>query len=120
MGVIVKRFRTLGQIQRRSLPELKSVEPDVSNIVKPMDSDLAKRRSRKKKHQYPLRAVNSLWFRIFDFNVSCRGVDFGPSLNETLCDLLESALNDEGIVKSIQDKYPDRDQIVIVRTWERG
>lgn len=71
-----------------------------------------------KKHQYPLRLVLSLWSKITDLNLNCQGLESGPSLNETLDDLLEFALTDKGIVDRLKNKFPERNQIVFVRSWE--
>lgn len=122
MAVVVKRFRTLGQIQKKVIPEFSLVASSEVMTVGPVvvtDSKVRKTRI-DKKHQYPLRLVTPFWRRITGFNMNCQGMDSGPSLNETLFDLLEAALDDEGIVNRILSKYPDREQLVIVRSWERG
>lgn len=125
-GGAVRRFRTLGQIQRKvktePLPavELSGNRP-VSNSVVLDSKSIVKVKNAGEKHQYPLRVIKVLWGRVFDLNLNCKGIDSsGPSLNETLCDLIAAALDDEDIVKRIMSKYPDRDQLVIVRSWERG
>lgn len=121
MGVYVKRFRTLGQLQKRVVSESSIIDSsEVVSVQSPVVSVSKIRKTRiDKKHQYPLRVVTPFWSRITNLNLNCRGVESGPSLNETLCDLLESALDDEGIMKCIMSKYPDRD-IVIVHSWDRG
>jgi len=122
VGEVVKRFRTLGQIQKKVKPESLVVESaEVKPVVPVLVSDSKERQVRSdKKHQYPLRLVHPFWRRITALNLNCRGMDSGPSLNETLCDLLLSSLDDVEIVNRIMSKYPDRDQLVIVRSWERG
>lgn len=122
MSVVVKRFRTLGQLRQvdpnrvvsseKSLVKLASEEKgsSLSAMTRNPRSD--------KKHQYPLRMMLPLWSKITDLNLNCQGLESGPSLNETLCDLLEVALADEGIVERLKNKFPDRNQIVIVRSWE--
>lgn len=122
MAVIVKRFRTLGQVRQKVVTELSVVESEgvlKDDLLVRSESKVRKTRV-DKKHQYPLRLVNSFWRRIMELNLYCKGMSSGPSLNETIFDLLESALDDEAIVKRVMSKYPDRDQLVIVRSWERG
>lgn len=126
MGVAVKRFRTLGQIQRKVKPEpLPGVEltgnRSVDNSAVSASKSIVKTNNTGNKHQYPLRTLKVLWRRVLDLNLKCKGMDSsGPSLNESLCDLIEAALDDEIIIKRIMSKYPDRDQLVIVRSWGRG
>lgn len=121
MSVVVKRFRTLGQIQRRVIPESSIVD---SSSVSPLNSvavsDTKVRTVRNdKKHQYPLRMLKPFWRRIKDLNLQCQGRDSGPSLNATLLDLLEAALGNDAIISLMLQKYPDREQLVIIRSWER-
>lgn len=116
MSVVVKRFRTLGQLRQVDPNRCVSIK---ESLVKPASSSPAIPRNPRsdKKHQYPLRMGLSLWGKITEFNLNCQGLESGPSLNETLCDLLESALDNEGILDSLKNKFPERTQIVIVRTW---
>ena len=117
MSVVVKRFRTLGQL--REVDPNRSVESKESIVMPASSPPALTRKSRSdKKHQYPLRMGLSLWGNITELNLNCQGLESGPSLNETLCNLLESALDDEGIVNRLKNKFPERDQIVIVRSWE--
>ena len=117
MPVVVKRFRTLGQL--RQVDPNRSVESKESDVKPASSSPALNRKPRSdKKHQYPLRMGLSLWSKIIELNLNCQGLESGPSLNETLCDLLESALDNEGVIDRLKNKFPERTQIVIVRTWE--
>ena len=117
MSVVVKRFRTLGQL--RQVDPNRIVSSEESFIKLASASPVMPRNPRSdKKHQYPLRLVMPLWRKITELNLNCQGLESGPSLNETLCDLLEIALEDEGFVERLKNKFPDRHQIVIVRSWE--
>lgn len=124
MSVVVKRFRTLGQLRQVDPDRVVSSE---HSLVKPASlkeekgsslTAMTRNPRTDKKHQYPLRMMLPLWSKITDLNLNCQGLESGPSLNETLCDLLEVALADEGIVERLKNKFPDRNQIVIVRSWE--
>jgi len=121
---VVKRFRTLGQIRQVDPAHLATSSDSVVKsdpvLVKDisLDSVSSRRRYSSKKHQYPLRSTLTLWGKITDLNLNCQGLESGPSLNETLCDLIEMALADDVIVNWIMNKYPDRNQIVLVRSWE--
>lgn len=122
MSVVVKRFRTLGQLRQvdpnRVISSEKSLVKLASEEKGSSLSAMTRNPRSDKKHQYPLRMVLSLWSKITDLNLNCQGLESGPSLNETLCDLLEGALADEGIMEHLKNKFPDRNQIVIVRSWE--
>ena len=116
MSVVVKRFRTLGQL--RQVDPNSSVESKESDVKPASSSPVMTHKPRSdKKHQYPLRMGLSLWGRITELNLNCQGLESGPSLNETLCNLLESALDDDGLVDRLKNRFPERNQIVIVRTW---
>jgi len=105
---VVKRFRTLGQLRQGDpSPVISSEVP----LVKKLPSNM-------KKHQYPLRAVLSLWSKIIDLNLNCQSLESGPSINETICDLIDISLSNEVVVEQIKNKFPERNQIVIVRSWE--
>lgn len=115
MSVVVKRFRTLGQLRQVNPDRGVSTE---ESLVSPTSLKKENSISNGKKHQYPLRAPLSLWGKITDLNLNCQGLESGPSLNETICDLLEFSLADESVIDRIKNKFPNRNQIVIVRSWE--
>lgn len=121
MSLVVKRFRTLGQLRQVDPNRVVSNSESLvapSSIKEESGSALSRKTRLDKKHQYPLRSELSLWKKIIDLNFNCKGLVSGPSLNETICDLLEISLSDEAVVNLIKNKFPDRNQIVIVRSWE--
>lgn len=119
---VVRRFRTLGQVRQVPREASKNVKPvsvkvAMPEVVAPAASSRKRRSDRR--HEYPLRAGLPLWGKITELNMNSKGLDSGPSLNDTICDLLEAALSDEMIKKRILDKFPERGKFIVVRTWGR-
>ena len=110
----VRRFRTLGQICRVGQEPLKNVSGSTPLSSQPVP--VRKVRS-DKKHQYPLRVKVPLWSKVTELSLSCRDEVSGPSLNEILCLLLEFAVMDENIISQVKERFPQRREIVLVRSW---
>lgn len=113
----VRRFRTLGQIRRIGQYPLNGVK-DISASSAESSLSVSVRKVRSdKKHQYPLRVQVPLWVKINELALSCRDAVSGPSLNEILCLLLEFAVKDDAIISQVKDRFPERREIVLVRSW---
>lgn len=127
----VRRFRPLGKVQpvRREICEKTITQTRLTQTTESKEqkneikrfqplSDPERRIRNDRKHRYPLRVENGLWQRVWELSLNCGGSASGASLNVILTKLILHALDDEGIVKRIEDEFPNkRDEFIKIRSW---
>lgn len=118
---VVKRFRTLGQTRENSVPTEDKTSPIEDKPHKTVQrfktfTETRKRRS-DRKHRFSLRIAHTEWDKIKELSLNCGSSETGASLNVIVVKLLREAIGNPEIVNKILAEYPDRDEIIAIRTW---
>jgi len=72
---------------------------------------------RDRKHRYSLRVPLTLWTEIQELHINCGGSRAGASYNSLLEQLIRKALADPRIVSEIMRRYPEKPELIKIRTW---